>query len=170
MLITPTVKYEDSYRAYIKELGSEERYPYPLDLDHSDFPQFVEMLNHYSKGLHLPAHLVPNTTYWLVKDNEIVGCSHLRHRLNDGLRFAGGHIGLGVRPSKRGLGYGEELLNLTLGKAAEIKINDVHIHCYESNVISTSLIVSSGAKLNSTVNADGKNEKILRFVYSHAQG
>jgi predicted acetyltransferase len=166
MLITPTLNYEASYREYIKELGDEERYPYPLDLDHSDFAAFVQKLNGYSKGLNLPGNLVPNTTFWLIENHEIIGCSHLRHCLNDALKFAGGHIGLGIRPSKRGQGYGMKLLNQTIGKASEMGIGHIHIHCYESNIISASLIESSGAKLVSSVEMDGKKEKILRFVHS----
>ena len=168
MLITPNVKYEASYNEYIRELGSEERYPYPLDLDHSDFASFIDTLNGYSKGQNLPQNLVPNTTFWLIENLEIVGCSHLRHWLNDTLRFAGGHIGLGIRPSRRGQGYGMKLLNLTLDKASEIGIDDVHIHCYKSNKISSSLITASGAKLKSIGNVvvDSKNEKVLRFVHS----
>ncbi|AEF02773.1 GNAT family N-acetyltransferase [Alteromonas sp. KS69] len=166
MLITPTVLYEASYKEYIKELGNEERYPYPLDLDHSNFASFVNLLNGYSKGVNLPENLVPNTTFWLIENSEIVGCSHLRHCLNDALRFAGGHIGLGIRPSKRGQGYGMKLLNLTLEKAFEIGVDEVHIHCYKSNKVSSSLIASSGAKLDSIVETQGKNEQVLRFVHS----
>ena len=172
MLITPTIRYEDSYHEYIKELGSETRYPYPLDLDHRDFPRLVEKLNGYAHGVNLPDHLVPNTTFWLVEGDDIVGCSHLRHRLNDALRTAGGHIGLGIRPSRRGLGYGTQLLNLTLEKATLMGITEVHIHCYESNKVCASLILSVGAKLASTLNVEDQNnenhqsEKILRFIYS----
>ena len=75
MLITPTVLYEASYKEYIKELGNEERYPYPLDLDHSNFASFVNLLNGYSKGVNLPENLVPNTTFWLIENSEIVGVS-----------------------------------------------------------------------------------------------
>lgn len=66
MLINPLVELEHSYLDYIKELGSEERYPYPMDLDCSNFPAFVQLLNDYSKGINLPNHMVPNTTFWLI--------------------------------------------------------------------------------------------------------
>ena len=113
MLITPTVLYEASYKEYIKELGNEERYPYPLDLDHSNFASFVNLLNGYSMGVN-----------------------------------------------------GMKLLNLTLEKAFEIGVDEVHIHCYKSNKVSSSLIASSGAKLDSIVETQGKNEQVLRFVHS----
>jgi predicted acetyltransferase len=59
-----------------------------------------------------------------------------------------------------------KLLNQTIGKASEMGIGHIHIHCYESNTISTSLIELSGAKLVSTAEMDGKKEKVLRFVHS----
>ncbi|MFC4701605.1 GNAT family N-acetyltransferase [Glaciecola siphonariae] len=164
MLIQPSVKLESSYRDYIKELGSEERYPYPMDLDFSDFPAFVQLLTDYSYGKNLPSSLVPNTTFWLVENEEIIGCSHLRHMLNKSLWHAGGHIGLGVRPSFRGKGIGKRLLALTIKKAQAMGISDIHIHCYQSNEASKTLIASSGAVLHSSVGENDSDERVLRFV------
>ena len=166
MLIQPTIKYKNSYANYIKELGSEERYPYPMDFDYSDFQAFVKKLDDFSKGINLPAHLVPNTTYWLIKNNEIVGCSHLRHELNQALHHAGGHIGLGVRPSYRGKGLGKRLLLLTIEKARNMGISDVHIHCYKSNLVSKNLLKTVGALLHSEGEIEGSNERLLRFIYA----
>ncbi|MBO7924598.1 GNAT family N-acetyltransferase [Alteromonas sp. KS69] len=167
MLINPLVEFENSYLDYIKELGSEERYPYPMDLDCSNFPAFVQLLSNYSKGINLPNHMVPNTTFWLIENQEIVGCSHLRHTLNDSLKHAGGHIGLGIRPSYRGKGVGKRLLSQTIEQANKIDITAVHIHCYKSNIASAKLIESSGATLDSTVDLEDGSEKVLRFIYDH---
>jgi len=92
-----------------------------------------------------------------------VACSHLRHTLNDALREAGGHIGLGVRPSMRGKGFGKELLKLTIAKAADIGIESIHIHCYENNKVSKSMLESLGAKLVSSDKLE--NQRILRYVF-----
>ncbi len=165
MLITPTIDYEESYKRYIKELGDEERYPYPLDLDHRNFAHLVATLNNYAKGMDLPSHLVANTTFWLIENNEIVACSHLRHTLNEALAFAGGHIGIGVRPSMRKQGIGQKLLQLTIQQAVLLGINQVHIHCYKSNPSSIKLIESVGAKLDSTVALKNSEEEVLRFIY-----
>ncbi len=166
MLINPLVELEQSYIEYIRELGSEERYPYPMDLDSSDFPAFVRTLNDYSNGINVPSHMVPNTTFWLVENQEIIGCSHLRHKLNDSLKHAGGHIGLGVRPSYRGKGVGKRLLALTIEKAHKMGITEIHIHCYQSNAASKSLIESVGATLYSTVDLEDSSEKVLRFIHA----
>lgn len=167
MLINPLVELEDSYVNYIKELGSEERYPYPMDLDCSNFSAFVQLLSDYSEGINLPSHMVPNTTFWLIENQEIIGCSHLRHTLNDSLKHAGGHIGLGVRPSFRGKGVGKRLLSQTIERANKMGISAVHIHCYKSNISSTKLIESSGAILHSTIDLEDSSETVLRFIHEH---
>lgn len=164
-LVAPSTKYKDSYLAYITELEGEERYPYPMDLEHTDFDALVGTLTDYSNGVNLLDWMVPNSTYWLVQGNEIEGCSHLRHELNDMLAQAGGHIGLGVRPSFRGRGLGKQLLNLTLDKALEKQIEQVHIHCHETNITSKQLIESVGARLDSTVISDTGEKVILRYIY-----
>jgi predicted acetyltransferase len=166
MLINPLVEYEKSYIDYIEELGSEERYPYPMDLDYSDFASLVKKLWDYSNGINLLNHMVPNTTFWLVEHQQIVGCSHIRHTLNDSLKLAGGHIGLGVRPSYRNKGLGLRLLLLTIEKAQQMGISEIHIHCYESNNASKRIIEAIGANLHSTVELEDESETVLRYIYA----
>ncbi len=164
-LILPTTRYKTSYNRYIEELKDEERYPYPMDLDHVDFDAFVRRLSNYSLGKALPEWMVPNTTYWLMENDEVIGCSHLRHELNESLEFAGGHIGIGIRPSFRGKGLGKLLLELTLNKAREKHIEQVHIHCYQSNIASKKLLESVGAIFDSKEQAEDSNEIVLRYLY-----
>lgn len=156
--------FEKSYREYIVELGDEERYPYPLDLDDTDFEALIATLRNYSLGRELPFGLVPNSTYWLVSNNEILGCAHLRHNLNAALLNAGGHIGLGIRPKVRGMGLSKILLSQTLVKAKKIGIDKVHIHCYQSNVQSTRMIASTGAALDSVFPLPNSNNTVMRFI------
>ena len=107
-LVKPTVKLENSYRGYIRELGDSERYPFTLDFEFDDFSELVVRLNNCSLGIGLPDGWVPHTTFWLVEDEEIVGVSSLRHRMTDQLKRIGGHIGFGVRPSAQGRGVAKE--------------------------------------------------------------
>lgn len=155
-LIVPTAEFETSYRQYIQELGSEERYPFPLDFDHSDFPTLLARLDEFRKGVNLPEGYVRSTTYWLVQDGELMGVSNLRHYLNDRIRHVGGHIGLGVRPSRRGRGLGSALLGLTLQQARQLGIAQVHVHCYKHNEASARMIRANGGWLESEIEADGK--------------
>lgn len=161
-LVLPRIEYEQSYREYIEELGDEERYPFPLDFDHSDFEALLGKLERFSKGIDIPEGFVPATTYWLVDGSEIVGVSNLRHYLNDRIRYAGGHIGLGVRATWRGKSLGSLLMGLTLKKAAEHGIDPVHVHCHKHNVPSARMIIANGGILESEISDEG--EIVQRYV------
>ncbi len=161
-LIKPSIKYQASYLSYIEELGDEERYPFPLDFDHRDFPAMLARIQDFEQGLNLPSGYVPSTTYWMVDGDEIIGVSNLRHHLNDQLKAAGGHIGLGIRPSYRGQKLSIQLLHMTLAKASAIGIKEVHIHCYRDNLASARMIEACGGVLDSEVLADG--QVVLRYV------
>jgi predicted acetyltransferase len=137
-----------------------------MDFDYSDFPALIKKLTNYSKGMGLPDWLVPNTTYWLINGNEIIGVSHLRHHLNSALLESGGHIGLGVRPSYRGKGYGNILLDLTINEAKELGIDDIHIHCHKDNKVSSQMIQSSGGILIDEIKEDGTDKIIVRYIIS----
>ncbi len=156
-LISPHIKYEESYKHYISELGDEERYPYPMDLPFHDFADLVALLTAFSKGKRMLPNMVPNSTYWLVNNNEIVAVSHLRHELNESLQNLGGHIGLGVRPKFRGQGLSTMLLNLTIGEALKKRINQLHIHCYKENAASARMIIGCGGYLDSELLRDSAN-------------
>jgi predicted acetyltransferase len=163
-LIRPSPEFEPSYREYIRELGDEERYPFPLDFDHLDFTALLDRLEDLESGRDLPSGYVPSSTYWLVEQQEIVGVSNLRHTLNNELRWCGGHIGLGVRPSRRGRGLGAELMGLTIREAWKRGIEEVHIHCYKSNTASARIIEANGGILHSEIE-DGDPPKVVqRFV------
>jgi len=150
-LILPTSKFEVSYRDYIDELGDEERYPFPLDFDHRNFAEMLARIEGFRSGEAVPAGMVQSSTYWLIDNDQILGCSNIRHRLNQQIEHAGGHIGLSIRPSHRGKGLGKILLNMSLKKAQTLGIDDIHIHCYSNNHSSRAMIEACGGVLSSTV-------------------
>lgn len=148
-LILPCAEYERSYREYIRELGDQERYPFPLDFEYDDFAALLAKLTDCAKGIGLPEGFVASSTFWLVNDDELLGVSNLRHALNDALRDHGGHIGLGVRPAAQGRGLGKRLLALTIQEARRRGIEDVHVHCDKGNVASAGMILANGGVLES---------------------
>lgn len=146
------------------ELGDEERYPFPLDFEHSDFAALLRRLDDFATGRNLPAEFVPASTYWLVQGSDLVGVSNLRHYLNDRIRHNGGHIGLGIRPSYRGRGLGNLLLALTIQEARKKGIAQVHVHCHKGNTASARMIARNGGKLDSEVSDAGSEEVIQRYL------
>ncbi|MBY6203809.1 GNAT family N-acetyltransferase [Halomonas denitrificans] len=166
-LVRPDGRFEASYRAYLDELGDEERYPFPMDFDPQDFDAMLRRIERFERGVDLPDGYVPSSTFWLVDGQDLLGVSNLRHRLNSGLRACGGHIGLGIRPSRRGEGLGIELLARTIEQARARGIGDVHIHCHAGNEASARMIRRVGGVLQSEhVPPDGART-VLRFVVAH---
>ena len=165
-LITPTVKYEESYRSYIDELGSAERYPFTLDFKFDDFPALVARLNNFSLGIDLPDGSVPNTTFWLVEDGEIVGVSSLRHHMTERLRLLGGHIGFGVRPSAQGRGVAKELLKQTLTQAGHLGMSEVLVICLKENTASSRVIEANGGRLESEYTVPEYDGLLQRYAIS----
>lgn len=163
-LILPDRRYERSYRDYIAELGDEERYPFQMDLDHSDFGALLARLRDFAAGIDIPAGYVPSSTYWLVEGEELLGVSSLRHYLSDELQECGGHIGLGIRPAWRGRGLGRVLLAMTIREARKIGIKDVLIHCYRSNEASARMILCNGGLLQSEISIGAAGDVIQRYV------
>ena len=117
-LVLPSEKFKQSFDSYINELGDEERYPFTLDLDMSDFKAYLSKLGDFSLGKNLPAGSVTNTTFWLIDNGEVLGVTNIRHYLNEQIRCCGGHIGLVIRPKARGKGIGSLLMKLSIDKLA----------------------------------------------------
>jgi predicted acetyltransferase len=161
-LALPSIEYKDSYLEYIKELGNEERYPFPMDFDYSNFEALLEKIEQFSKGLNLPAGYVPSSTFWLVDSREIIGVTNIRHYLNSEIEHCGGHIGLGIRPAYRGKGLGGYLMKLSIEKLKGMGVNSVHIHCYKENIASSKAIRSSGGVLASELPL--QNRVVQRYV------
>ena len=163
-LISPTIEYQESYIDYIKELGDEERYPFPLDFAYDDFVGLLKKLEGYADGSNVPKNMVPSSTFWLVQNNKIIGVTNLRHYLNKEIEYCGGHIGLGIRPSFRGKGIGNLLMAESIKKLNSRGVNDVHIHCYKDNLASAAMILANGGKLMSEFSE--QNKVIQRYIVS----
>lgn len=161
-LVVPSIKHRQSYISYIEELGGEERYPFTLDLAYQNFDELLKQLNQYSLGQSLPDDVVQNSTFWLVENSAIIGVTNIRHHLNARIKHCGGHIGLGIRPSFRGKGLGNLLMELSIKHLINLGVNQVHIHCYKNNISSAKAITNSGGMLSSEFIED--NKIIQRYI------
>lgn len=161
MLVKPHLRFKESYNNYINELANEERYPLTMDFDHTNFDSFLNKLRKYEKGESLHEGHVANITFWLVDGSEIIGVSNLRPKLNEQIQYCGGHIGLGIRPSKRGQNFGSKLLELTIQEAWKLGLTELHIHCYKSNLASAKVIQANNCRLHSEIDVD---QVVQRYV------
>ena len=165
-LVTPSAVYQQSYLDYIAELGNEERYPFPLDFDHHDFSQMLTRIEGFASGESLPDGYVQSSTFWLIDNEQIVGVTNIRHRLNDAIKHCGGHIGIGIRPSQRGKGIGRELMQMSINYLQQLNVRSIHIHCYKQNLASSKMIQACAGRLDSEL-VDG-DQIVQRYIVNIA--
>jgi predicted acetyltransferase len=163
-LVAPTVGLQDPYLDMLSEWKptGEKLIPWVLSFDTSDFPQMVEQLNGYARGIGIGEGRLPHSTYWAVlENNRVVGAVNIRHQLNDFMLIHGGHIGYGVRPTERRKGYATEMLRQALDIAKNIGIDRVFIMCNKTNVGSAKTILKNGGVFDSEITRD--DETIHRY-------
>jgi predicted acetyltransferase len=96
----------------------------------------------------LPAEGRVHCTYWWITEGDsYLGAISLRHKLNDFLLRAGGHIGYGVRPSARGRGLATWALRSVLPHARALGLDKVLVTCDDSNPASARVIEKAGGVL-----------------------
>lgn len=91
--------------------------------------------------------LVHASYWWMVEGGEVVGSISLRHRLNDHLLHAGGHIGYSVRPSAQRRGLATWAVRQVLAYARERGIDRILITCDDANTASARTIERNGGVL-----------------------
>ncbi|WP_242270200.1 GNAT family N-acetyltransferase [Bacillus cereus group sp. BfR-BA-01395] len=146
-LLTPTTDLQDEYLDFYNEWkdSGETMIPWVISKDPFNFPAMVQELLDAHNGVNLPQSWVPDSTYWLVTDNNrIVGAVNIRHSLTEHLFNAGGHIGYGIRPSERRKGYATKLLELSLEKTKKLNITRALVVCDEVNTASEKTILHNG--------------------------
>lgn len=146
-LIKPTVDLQPAYLSFYEEWKASEEMmvPWVIEKDPSDFPAMVQSLLDAAKGIGLRENWVPDSTYWLVdEENRILGVVNIRYSLSEYLFKSGGHIGYGVRPSERQKGYATKMLGLALEETKKLGINPVLVCCDAVNIASDKTIRNNG--------------------------
>lgn len=156
-LVEPSARYKDSFMQAAKEFAADEsnswRHPkYAEALEHeSDFAAFVASMHAQARGENLPDGFVPQTDYWLIDDGDFIGRVSIRHEFTEHLLTVGGLIGYDIRPSKRGRGYGNKILELALPKAKSLGLKRVLITCDVTNEASKKIVENNGGVLENQV-------------------
>lgn len=142
-----------------QELNHTDRSPRAIFRnDYHDFDAYLADLDHETA----PDGWVPDSVFFLLDEDRdrLIGAAHIRHCLNESLKFTGGHIGDGIRPTERGKGCGTELVRLALLECKKLGIDRVLMTCDKDNIASARTIVRNGGVLeNEVVNDEGKTEQ-----------
>ncbi len=156
MLTKPSVQYEKSFIAAMREFKAEKKQYFSIvermDVDaiEQDFAIYVEAcLSEAEKPL--KPGWVKATHLWLVEGAELLGLVNIRHDLNDNLRKTGGHIGVGVRPSQRHKGYASLMTKSALLEARKLGMTKVLLVCEVENIGAQEIIQARGGVLENVV-------------------
>lgn len=158
-LVEPSLRDQEAYSEMIREweAAGEKMEPFVLRMDHSNFAEYLKILHDMKVQPTGAKKTVNSSTYWLVNGSgEVLGAVNIRHRLNEHLLKIGGHIGIGIRPSARRLGYGTRMLEMAMGKAKELGIERLLLTCDEHNDAARKLIEKCGGMLENKTFFSGK--------------
>lgn len=145
----------DSYEEYMffKKMAIDVSYENDYkDISYEDFknkaiPKRLEA----SDGISLEEGYVPDTYYFLWKDEQIIGLFRIRHYLNEFLRNGPGHIGYGILPEFRNHGYATKGLALAIEKCKEIipsNEKEIYMSCNLDNYASLCVMKKNDAYIH----------------------
>jgi len=138
---------------------------------YDDYDKWLNVIK-AEKHIKSSAAETPSTTYFMIdtQTDDIIGTIRLRHHLTDELRRDGGNIGYGIRPTKRGKGYGTIQLSLVLEKAKHLGMDKVMITCSKDNRASAAVAKRNGGVLagEGFDEEEGKVTEIYWICFSRA--
>lgn len=156
-LVKLTPEYKDQLFDMMGEWLAAEQHFSPYMIRRNDYRNF----EYYLENLEIKEETdgrVPDSTFFCLDTdrNIFVGAVNIRHYLNDELRFTGGHIGDGIRPSERRKGYATAMIGLALEECRKLGIDRVLMTCDKDNIGSAKSIQKNGGILeNEVLNEDG---------------
>lgn len=142
---------------------SEPMVPAAVRQYKGDIKEYMDYLEMMEKDP--PRLLVPSTTFFLTDGEKILGAIDIRHFLNSGLARYGGHIGYGVRPSRRGKGLATQMVKLAMPFMRSIGLDRVMMCCKKDNAASAKTIKNCGGVLERETEVFEKSEKRIGQIY-----
>ena len=90
---------------------------------------------------------VPQTTYWLYRDDHPVGYGKIRHFLTEKLKETGGHLGISILPECRSQGLGTFFIGALVQECKTLAIDEVLLTIRNSNQDSIKAVMASGGQI-----------------------
>ncbi len=158
------VKLTEEYKELLNEMMEEWWYadekivPYAIrKKDYHNFEEYIDSLEEKDES----NGRVPDSTFFCLDTdtNTFVGAVNIRHYLNESLLLNGGHIGDGVRPSRRGEGIATKMIAMALEECKKLGLEKVLMVCDKDNIASRRTIEKNGGILENEVEVDGNIEQ-----------
>jgi len=162
------IKMSEKYREQLVEMISEWKYDQQINKtdrsprvifvnDPADFDYYVE---HLDRKEEIDGYSTNSVFFCVDVDRDrLIGAADIRHYLNDGNNYTGGHIGDGIRPSERGKGFATAMIGLALEECKKLGMNKVLMTCAKHNPASAKTIMNNGGVFESEVLDDGELEQ-----------
>ncbi len=113
---------------------------------------------------------VAHNKYWFIEDDIFIGSIWLRYSLNDYLEKYVGHIGYGIRPNMRRMGYAGKMLFMGLSKIKLCGVHKVMLTADEDNIASCKMIESKGGKQTGVTDSVFKEGNKTRVYWIDLKG
>lgn len=164
-LVKPESVKRDELLSFIDEFveAGEPFWQSRRDQVANDFASFLREwrqrpLRHTASGEN-----VPDSQYFLMQGDRILGSCRIRHWLTPALREEGGHIGYDVRPSERGKGYATAMLGMALEICRGMGLQRVMVTCDKDNVASARVIQKNAGVLESEGRVGPRGKIVQRY-------
>lgn len=160
-LVKPSEKYKISFENYalayknIDDFSCFCRYSEALE----NFNRYLNYLSNISQREKLSSGEIPVSTFWLVHRDEVVGVVRVRHEEEE---FSG-HIGYDISPNFRNMGYGSEILKLSLKEAGNLGLKRVILTCEIGNIPSKKIIEKNSGRFLEKIFDYEENEYLYRY-------
>lgn len=139
-LIKPSKKYIDCFLKAVDDYDNDENQfkdiaikPLITAINENKIDEYFKRIDDNSNGKNLPDGFVPETTFWLMDDENFVGIFVIRHRLTPKLEEWGGHIAANISPKYRGKYSSFIGIKLCLKEANKLGLKQVLMTCDERN-------------------------------------
>lgn len=164
ILKKPSIEFKDTFLEWLSEAHAENTYIFwDNNTVKNDFQRFVE--SQLSKEIMCPIGNVPESVYWIINNNVMLGRISIRHQLTDKLREKGGNIGYQISKSYRGKGFATKALELALVEAKKIGLNEALLTTDRNNYASQRVILKNSGELISDLNKLNDHE-LLKYLIS----
>ena len=157
----PNLTHQEQYNEMMQEWIEDGGRLHPAALSNNGVPyeKWLQWMKDDENVETCPEGSPPQTLYFCFDNGILVGAVTIRHFLNERTVIAGGHVGIGIRPTKRRTGYATQALGLAIQKLYAMGIDDILLTCAEGNIGSEKTMLKYGAIFENLVDVDGERQK-----------